>query len=162
MKHIIRIKEGRFFTKISLKDDKNKRSSIWYNSNGFRRERAQMGIARQMDKAKRLVHMYNDINNEDDKVTTYDLKEETYHRISTVATLAIERAFIEGKLEKETVKEILDGFFEDKQIREQKDLDDLKFEIDSTKALKKVKENNQEESIKDKEDGDGKDEQSEK
>ena len=150
MTHIIRIREGRFFTKILLRDDNNKKSSIKYKSAGFRKIRNEMGITRRMDKTRRLVNMYNFASDENDQVSTYDIKEEAYYRISTVATLAIEKAMDEGKLEKDTVKEVLDGFFKEKEIREEKNkrnMENIKIEVNQTEDIKRVEENMKDESI---------------
>ena len=143
MKHIIRIREGRFFTKLFLEDDNNKKSSIIYKSAGFRRSRNEMGITRRMDKTRRLVNMYNFVNDENDKFSTYDIKDEAYYRISTVATLAIEKAMNEGKLDKDTVKEVLDDFFKPKTREEKnkRNIENIKIEVDQTEAIKRVEEN---------------------
>ena len=144
MKHIVRIKEGIFLTEISLIDDENKKSRILYNSMEFRKVRNGMGIDRQLNKLKRIVDMYNMVSKKSEDITVFDLKEDSNERISTVAILAIEKAMKKFKLEKNTVKEILDKFVEEYDIRKEKNkntLDDLKFDVDETEAVKNLEQN---------------------
>ena len=144
MKHVIRIKEGRFLTKIDLEDDNHKKSMVLLNSYNLRMKRT-LEISRDIEKIKKMISMYNELSEDQDKKGHWDIKQDAEKMISTVALFALEKAFKKGKIEKDTIKEVLDGFFIEKdqdKITDKKDVESLKVDVDPTKVLKNIEETN--------------------